>query len=529
MKRREFVESVLASAIALRTKSLLGVPLLGGHSPDLASSHISPHPADDSNSAREFFYKPVDAWAADFIPLYRDGQFHLFFLLDWRDKAKHGEGTPWYQLTTTDFVHFTEHGEMLARGGKDDQDLYVFTGSAMYGEGQYHIFYTGHNPYNRAKGKPEQGIMHAVSKDLMKWEKVPEDTFYAPADRFEPHDWRDPFVFWNEEAKEYWMINAARLKKGPSRRRGCTGLCTSKDLKKWEVKDPFWAPGLYFTHECPDLFKMGDWWYLIFSEFTDLIRTRYRMSKSLKGPWITPKYDYFDAKAFYAAKTASDGHRRFLFGWDPTRADRKDYCSWDWGGNLVVHELKQEPDGTLAVDVPGTVDSAWTKPLSAELTQKLGQVKVEGNEVEIAAPGTFACAAGAVMPDACKIEAQVQFEPGTRGCGIMLRTSDDLENAYYIRLEPQNHRMVFDAWPRVPADPLVNVDEGHMANVDRWIDFDPSVPIDLKVLVDRSTAVVYAGGRTAMSLRMYNLPAGRWGLFAEEGSARFRNIKVTAL
>jgi len=128
-----------------------------------------------------------------------------------------------------------------------------------------------------------------------------------------------------------------------------------------------------------------------------------------------------------------------------------------------------------------------------------------------------------------KIEAQVQFKPGTRGCGIMLRTSEDLENSYYIRLEPQNHRMVFDAWPRVPADTLVNVDEGHMANLDRWIDLDPSVPIDLKVLVDRSTAVVYAGGRTAMCLRMYNLPAGRWGLFVDEGSARFRNIKVTAL
>jgi hypothetical protein len=32
-----------------------------------------------------------------------------------------------------------------------------------------------------------------------------------------------------------------------------------------------------------------------------------------------------------------------------------------------------------------------------------------------------------------------------------------------------------------------------------------------------------------MSLRMYDLPVGRWGLFANGGSARFRNIKISAL
>ena len=80
---------------------------------------------------------------------------------------------------------------------------------------------------------------------------------------------------------------------------------------------------LYFTHECPDLFKMGDWWYLLFSEFTDLVRTRYRMSRSLSGPWIIPERDDFDGHAFYAAKTASDGNKRFIFGWNPTREGEK--------------------------------------------------------------------------------------------------------------------------------------------------------------------------------------------------------------
>ena len=232
---------------------------------------------------------------------------------------------------------------MLARGTPSDQDLFVFTGSTLRGLGKHHIFYTGHNPHLRAAGKPEQGVMHAVSEDMNTWTKLPADTFYAPPSHFEANDWRDPFVFWNDEAGEFWMLLAARLKSGPSRRRGCTALCSSKDLSQWTVREPFWTPGLYFTHECPDLFRIGDWWYLVFSEFSDLVRTRYRMSRSIKGPWLTPKHDFFDGRAFYAAKTASDGKRRFLFGWDPTRAEKKDYYRWDWGGNLVVHELAQEP------------------------------------------------------------------------------------------------------------------------------------------------------------------------------------------
>ncbi len=262
------------------------------------------------------FYKPADGWAADVIPFYWQGVYHLFYLKDYRDEAGHCEGTPWFHLSTRDFVTFKDHGEAIPRGRPDEQDLYVFTGSVIAKDGQFHIFYTGHNPHVRTQGRPEQAIMHAVSDDLDVWHKVPDDTFFAPADLYEPHDWRDPFVFWNAEAGEYWMLLAARLKDGPSLRRGCTALCASRDLRHWEVRDPFWAPGLYYTHECPDLFHEKDWWYLVFSEFSSACVTRYRMARSLSGPWIAPRNDTFDGRAFYAAKTMSDGARRFVAGWN---------------------------------------------------------------------------------------------------------------------------------------------------------------------------------------------------------------------
>src|SRR6476469_4961182 len=133
IKRREFIGTVsLASLLAnvSTAKNLLRSDLPG----------INELPAAESDGAPDFFYKPANAWAADFIPFYEDGTYHLFYLLDWRDAERHGEGTPWYKITTNDFVHFEDHGQMLARGTKEEQDLYVFNGSVIKAKGQYHIF-----------------------------------------------------------------------------------------------------------------------------------------------------------------------------------------------------------------------------------------------------------------------------------------------------------------------------------------------------------------------------------------------------
>lgn len=469
----------------------------------LAAGHgLAAHVLAAGGAPREFFYRPEGAFAADFIPFFAKGRFYLYYLLDWRDAKNHGEGTPWHLVSTEDFVHFTEHGEMLARGTATEQDLYVFTGCAMEGLGRYHIFYTGHNPHLRKAGKPEEAVMHAVSDDLLHWNKQPGELFFAPSDRFEPNDWRDPFVFWNPDAKEYWMLTAARLPSGPSRRRGCTALSTSTDLIHWTARDPFWAPGLYFTHECPDLFKMGDWWYLVFSEFSERMHTRYRMARSLKGPWLAPPNDTFDGRAYYAAKTASNGKRRYLFGWLSTRDQNKDYRGWNWGGNLMVHELWQAGDGTLHVRVPSTVDAALGKPAA-------------GRTLRLEAPGTFRAEAFGKMDARMKIEASVDFEAGTEGCGIMLRASDDLEKAYYVRIEPRHNRIVFDAWPR-PGD------LPHMPGIERPLRLVPGRPVDLKILVDGSVCVIYAAGEVALSTRLYNLTEGNWGVFVQQGAASFR-------
>ena len=115
---------------------------------------------------------------------------------------------------------------------------------------------------------------------------------------------------------------------------------TSKDLKKLEFKGDFWAPGIYTMFEMPEIFKMGDWWYLVFSEYSEGNKIHYRRSKNLYGPWEAPFDDAFDGRAYYAGRTAFDGERRVLFGWVPTRIDNDDKNAYLWGCLLYTSTWK---------------------------------------------------------------------------------------------------------------------------------------------------------------------------------------------
>lgn len=458
-------------------------------------------------------YRPADGVAADFIPFYWDGAYHLFYLKDYRDVPGHGDGTPWFHLVTSDFVRFADWGEALPRGAEGAQDRWVFTGSVIEAHGTFHIFYTGHNFHFVGTVQPQEAVMHATSSDLCTWTKDEAFRFLAPTG-YEANDWRDPFVFWNEEAGAYWMLLAARNMAGPSRNRGCVALSASADLCHWEVREPFWAPDEYFTHECPDLFRIGDWWYLVYSTFSERCVTHYRMSRSLAGPWLAPANDTFDGRAYYAAKTAGDGQRRFVFGWLPTRDGEKDDGGWQWGGDLVVHELLQQPDGSLTVRMPETVAAAFTSEQAISLQPVLGAWETDGR---VDAVGRMSLCTLGVMPEECLIDTTITFAPGTYAAGVLLRADEALEHYYQVRLEPNHQRMVIDRWPRPGDQPFM---------LERPLALRSGTPVHLRLLVSGTNLVVYANNEVALSCRMYDYPSGHLGLFASEGQVHFSDIQV---
>lgn len=463
------------------------------------------------------FYKPKDAFLGDVIPYFHNGTYYLYYLNDYR--GKDGKiGVSWNLITTKDFVNFTDHGVMIEAGEKDEQDLFAFTGSIIEKDNKFYCFYTGHNPnFFPSETKPQQAVLLATSDDLLHWKK--QDFYLRSPSFLEPHDFRDPFVFYEPESKTYKMLLAARNTYGSYRRRGVTAIATSKDLLTWEVeKNHFYDPHNFYTHECPDLFKIGDYWYLVFSEFSDRVATRYRISKSWNGPWITPVNDVFDSKLFYAAKTVGDGKRRFAFGWNPTSENFKDNRLWQWGGTLTVHEIYQKDNGELGSKIPHEVLETFFNKKEITYSNIVGDMNNKEGRLFLGNDSGYSHVVLGETNCTSLTSFDLNIKDKKGEFGFFFYSDDLVDNTYFIRFEPKFNRVVFDKWPR-------EANEKHCwIETERYVNYKENN--NIKIYIDHSAVIVYINDEIALSGRFYDYTKGKCGLYASDTKIEFSNLEV---
>lgn len=463
------------------------------------------------------FYRPKNAFVGDVIPFEHDGYAYLYFLYEDRNVPK--TGMPWHLVRTKDYINFEDLGEALPSGGKEKDDFNCYTGSIVTGEdGLIHLFYTGNNPRTTDEtGSSLQLVMHATSNNDMKtWTKHDELTF-GPNDEYEVHDWRDPFVMYDEENQVWRMLLAARKKTGPERRRGVTAQCISKDLYHWEITKPFWDPDKFIAMECPEVFKWGDWWYFIYSEFSDGFTTQYRMSKKLDGPWISPKHNSIEGRAFYASKSLFLDNRRYFTGWISTKEGYKDDGAWQWAGTMATLEATQNLDGTLAFQLPEQVIESIEHKQVIDLNTQI--IRLDGYR--------------SVMLDK-KIDENTSYakftvdvKPGTKDWGVLLRASENGDHGYIVRVEMNNNRLIFDRWPRKYLGGeqwQISGDVPYYIELERPIDLESGVHT-LEILQEGTAGIIVLDKQVTMSVRMYDRLNGYLGMFVDDGDVDFISLE----
>jgi beta-fructofuranosidase len=295
-------------------------------------------------------------------------------------------------------------------------------------------------------------------------------------------------------------------------------LCTSRDLSRWEPAPPFWDPRRYIAHECPEVFKWGEWWYLVFSEFSDAFTTRYRMSRSLHGPWIVPEYDTIDGRAFYAAKSAARDGRRLFFGWIASREGAVDAGAWQWAGTMAVLEAEQRQDGTLAFHPADELRDTYSLPGEA----------IESGTALHALDGYRDVLTVDDAPSSFRLRARLEIDEGTSECGVLLRASTDGNEGYVLRLEPKRGRLLFDRWPRQSTGTeqwQISGDVPFAVELERPCRIDAGEH-DIEVIVDGDLCVATVDNATVLSTRLYDRPSGRLGVFVGEGAVTITSFSV---
>lgn len=431
------------------------------------------------------------------------GQVHIFYLFD---GPTGGEGFhPWYHATTSDFVSYNDLGEVLpVVQNRTSREFALGTGSVIQVGDTYHAYYTGFNN----KITPFEAILHATSKDLVNWTKHPEHTFTAPSG-YEANDFRDPHVIRVEEKGEYWMLVTAR-----SRGRGVIAKFVSKDMTRWE------DAGILFTNdsysrdgnlECPTLFKIGDYWYLSFSDQWPTRRTQYRISRSVDGPFIKPKRFNFDGAGFYAGKVMQHAGQNYLAGWVPRKALLKDSGDFAWGGNLVVHQLAQQADGTLSVRVPDSIRALFSQTDATKI--RLDDVTLQGVGHEVKGQGAF----GSDTQSVYRISGKVR---PTAGVGTF---------GFEFGVQPSGGRvnLVFNVTEKTLQFYNVPLSRAADTKPQAQTEIDIGATLNFEIYINGSVVEMYIDDVYAFSSRMYGLLGGEWRVFGENAAVEWSDLTVS--
>ncbi len=378
-------------------------------------------------------YCPEDGWFGDPMPLWHDGVCHVYYTKKYKDGPV---PIGWGHISTTDFVDYTEHPDPFPRGAAGTP---FNTGCVYWHGGKFHAYYAGDDSEGLS-------ILHSESDDGITFSYPGELCFRRPKDLYrQDGTWRDPYVFYDEGANLYRMVFCA---KGPENGTpdcfaGKIGQAVSSDMKHWECLPPMDLTGIAMTLECPEIYRDGDQWVLIYYWH----ETRFRTAPTPQGPWHRGKVispDHFD---FMAARHAYDGRRHFLIGWLPRR--NCDCQERIWGGNMLFPRELRVENGTPKTRFVREIGKVFPKrsdalvPAAFTFCNEGWKVTETGFVASSPEGGTLAYAPN--LPDTCLIKMKIRLSdlngqalillgthPGTKGSPVS-------ENGYQIMLDPSEN------------------------------------------------------------------------------------------
>jgi len=519
---------------------MLSAPVLTACSDD----EFSGDPAKDWAGTTTFFastdaqgfgtyYMPSVGRVGDPMPFYdqKAGDFKVLYLQEFTNNLSH-RFHPIWGVSTKDGANYESLGEVLPYGSNDyQQDAALGTGCAYEKDGTYYIYYTGHN----GNCKNREVVMRAISTDFKTWTKDELWALNGPDYGYSGNDFRDPQIFVADDGLYHMIISTYPVTGGDP----VFAEFKSSDMKSWEHIGHFkmiWDRML----ECPDIFKMGDYWYLVYSESVKTSwsrKVKYMMARTyddLKacfndGPkWPADGHEgVLDSRAFYAGKTASNGTDRFIWGWSPFRSGADshekninvgagDGNEPNWSGALVCHKIIQHSDGTLTLGAVPAMASKYNKSVSANVMESNGY---DGGTLS----GDSAYVLYNRLGTANHISLTVKTSNIWDKFGISFVRGTDSKKYYTIVVNPEddNHRKLNFEQEGEEGKGFIDAADGY------WFERPADNTYNIDIYTDNSVLVLYINDVCAYTQRIYGIQKNCWGISNYGGSVTISDVKVS--
>ena len=283
-----------------------------------------------------FHFEPHKGWMNDPNGLiYYQGRYHAFF--------QHNPHEPvwgpmhWGHAVSQDLLHWEELPIALFPDQPYEDDKGCFSGSAVERDGVLYLFYTA---VSKQLGQTQ---CVAVSRDGKAFEKYKGNPVIAAPPAEGSYDFRDPKVV-ELDGKTYMVCGSGRDGVGK-----ILLYEQGKDLFTWQYAGVLFESREYGqVLECPDLFKLGDTYVLMFSQMKVATDAVIVLTGRFDGKKFTPEAVYKPEAGpqFYAPQTflAPDG-RRIAIGWMYNWGRPLDKGAQSAGALSLAREIKLEKGG----------------------------------------------------------------------------------------------------------------------------------------------------------------------------------------
>lgn len=195
-------------------------------------------------------------FVGDCMPYVRDGEYHVLYL---KDRHHHGSkwgmgAHQWEHISTSDFKTWKVHPTAvpITRSWEGS----ICTGSWIRKGSTEYLYYT----VRRGGGLPAI-ISRSVSRDGYHFEKD-NDFCFTLSEKYNGPVARDPKVIMGEDGLYHMFLTTVLVKENL----GCLAHYVSSNLETWqEAEKPIHVVENSDHPECPDYFKYGGKYYLVFS------------------------------------------------------------------------------------------------------------------------------------------------------------------------------------------------------------------------------------------------------------------------
>ncbi len=201
----------------------------------------------------------------------------------------------------------------------------------------------------------------------------------------------------------------------------------------------------------------------------------------------------------------------FLDG-TPEKTPDNDLGNKDWAGNMVIHELTQNSDGTLATQAPQAVKSFFSKNGNVEVDATLGNATVNNGSYNLSSTTDKAMVTFKPIGKRAKINAELTLKTTTGTTGFVFHINDT--GSYY--------KIVLDA----TKNAIIGYNSASQETTRMSFGLQTNTKYDVEIVAEGSVVVLYINGKAALTNRVYGRDKYKWGIIAEGQNATVSNIQL---